>query len=352
MRRIRFRAVLSILLLLAASLGLFKTVTAQSVTVVAVGDICLANGVETAMRERGRGYPFNALKSTMRNADIVFGNLECCMATGGKKVEKKYNFRGHPRGALALKEAGFHLISLANNHSLDFGKPALAETLGYLRQQGITAVGAGRTMREARRLHIVNKNGLRIGFLAYLGLYPSVVKLTANQPAVAMADLGPLKREIREARKRVDFLLVSLHAGKEYTFIHTPRQAEIAHTAIDAGADMVIGHHPHVVQDIENYRGKQIFYSLGNFVFNPSPTFLKDQGRRWSAMVVARLEKGQPAEAEMVDLRIVDRQPGFADTAAAQTASRYIRVGDTIGSAAPPAYLKPAPAPALKTHQR
>jgi poly-gamma-glutamate synthesis protein (capsule biosynthesis protein) len=286
---------------------------AQKVTLVAVGDICLARGVEQRMREKGPGYPFAALCSHLRKADITFGNLECCLAAGGKVVPKKYNFRGRPENATALKHAGFDIVSLANNHTLDYGKDALTETLASVRSAGVAPVGAGMTIREAHALRIVNIKGLRVGFLAYLGLFPPVVPLTANQPAVAMAEIHLITRDVTAARKRVDVLIVSMHAGKEYTFRHAARQEEIAHAAVDAGADMVIGHHPHVVQDVETYRGKPIFYSLGNFIFDPSPTFLRDRGKRWSAMVVATLEKGRPPVARLVDLRIVDRQPRFAD---------------------------------------
>ncbi len=306
MPSIRVHLCLSAVLLFALSETPEKP---QRVTLVAVGDVCLANGVEKAMATRGRGYPFAALKPMLRRADIAFCNLECCLGTSGHKVPKKYNFRGHPRGALALKEAGFQVVSLANNHSLDYGKPALAETLRLLDKQGLKPVGAGNTLAEAHALRIVNAKGMRIGFLAYLGLFPAVVPLRSNEPGVSMADLGAIRRDVTAARKKADFLIVSMHAGVEYTFKHSARQQQIAHTAIDSGADMVIGHHPHVVQDTETYKGKQIFYSLGNFVFDPSPTFLKDGGHRWSAMVVATFERNKPPKARLIDLRIVDRQP-------------------------------------------
>jgi poly-gamma-glutamate synthesis protein (capsule biosynthesis protein) len=276
---------------------------------VAVGDVCLANGVERAMASRGRGYPFAALKTTIRGADIAFCNLECCLGTSGRKIPKTYSFRGHKRGALALKEAGFDIACLANNHSLDYDKPALSETLKLLIEQGLKPVGAGNTLSEAHSLRITNVKGMKVGFLAYLGLFPSVVPLNQGEPGVAMADLDAIRRDVRSARKKVDSLIVSMHAGIEYTFKHSVRQQQIAHAAIDAGADMVIGHHPHVVQDTEVYKGKPIFYSLGNFIFDPSPQFLKDSGKRWSAMVVATLERGKSPVAKLVDLRIVDRQP-------------------------------------------
>src|SRR5881394_119873 len=122
---------------------------AQRVTLVAVGDICLARGVEQRMKESGRGYPFTVMKPLLRDADIAFGNLECCLAAGGNPVPKKYNFRGRPANALALREAGFKVVSLANNHSLDYGKDGLSETLDSLEAAGVLACGAGMTMEES-----------------------------------------------------------------------------------------------------------------------------------------------------------------------------------------------------------
>lgn len=285
---------------------------APKVTLVAVGDICLANGVEKRMKQKGRGYPFATLKEQLRGADIAFGNLECVLATSGKKVPKQFHFRGHPRGARALREAGFDVVSLANNHTLDYGKEALVETVRHLRAQGVTPVGGGRTLAEAHRPHVITVRGMKVGFLAYLGLFPPILPLRAKEPGIAMAYLRHIKRDIKALRPKVDFLIVSMHAGKERAPRHSSRQQQIARAAIDAGADMVIGHHPHVVQDTEIYKGKPIFYSLGNFVFDPSPSFLRDEGRGWSAMAVATLEKGKAPQAKLVELLIVDRQPRLA----------------------------------------
>ena len=299
--------------------------TAQKVTLIAVGDICLANGVEQKMCAVAPGYPFAGMQKHLKRADIVFGNLECCLATCGNKVPKKYNFRGNPRNVKALRAAGFTVVSLANNHSLDFGKDALAESITHVRGAGIVAVGAGMTIRSARALRIITIRGTRVGFLAYLGLFPSIMPLTANKPAIAMAELETIKRDVAAARGKVDILIVSMHAGKEYTFTHNARQEAIAYTAIDAGADMVIGHHPHVVQDTEIYKDRPIFYSLGNFIFDPSPTFLRDRGKRWSAMVAATFEKGKRPDARLIDLRIVDRQPRFATQTGAASAMEMLR---------------------------
>jgi poly-gamma-glutamate capsule biosynthesis protein CapA/YwtB (metallophosphatase superfamily) len=288
------------------------TAATAPLKLIAVGDICLARGVEGEMVRRGRGYPFAALKKTLREADITFGNLECCLAFGGEPVPKKYNFRGHPRGAMALAEAGFDVVSLANNHSLDYGKQALADTIDNLKDQGILPSGGGKSLEEAHAVQIMEVRGVRVGFLSYLGLFPAALPLRDHEAGVAMAKLDLITRDVRAAKQQVDLLIVSMHAGKEYRFQHSSRQAEIAHTAVDAGADIVIGHHPHVVQDTEIYQGKPILYSLGNFVFDPSPTFLRDRGMRWSAMAMIEYTPGKPVSARLVDLRIVDRQPRIA----------------------------------------
>src|SRR5258706_10973001 len=153
LRFLRWRLSIGCAVLLLVNLFVFlpAQLRGQTVTIVAVGDISLAHGVERVMDEKGRGYPLASLKPFLRSSDIVFGNLECCLATGGAKVAKKYNFRGHPRGARALREAGFSIVSLANNHSLDFGKPALAETLRHLHRQGVMSAGAGHTLQDSTR---------------------------------------------------------------------------------------------------------------------------------------------------------------------------------------------------------
>ncbi len=284
------------------------TARGGEVRLLAVGDICLARTVQTAMERKGRGYPFAALKPMLRKADIAFGNLECCLATVGQPVPKLFNFRGHPRGALALSEAGFDVVSLANNHALDYGKAALAQTVEHLQNAGVIPVGGGGTLAEARRLRVVKVRGLRVGFLAYLGMFPCILPLRAGEPGLNMADLPRLKREVAAARKQVDALVVSLHAGVEQARKPSSRQRQIARAAIDAGADLVIGHHPHVVQPVETYRGKPIAYSLGNFVFGASPSSLKDGGRGWSAMLEATLAKGRAPKVRLVNLLIVDCQ--------------------------------------------
>lgn len=281
--------------------------TVKSVRLVAAGDIMLAGNVGQAMEKKGRGYPFAKIKSVLRKADIAFGNLECCIATCGAPLpDKQFTFRAHPRGALALKEAGFDVLSLANNHAWDYGRMALAETVRHIQDTGVKPVGAGANRAEAHAMTVLRRNGVRVGFLAYLGMLPPLIKESETEPSLAMASVEVIKKEVKAARNSVDVLVVSLHAGKEMVTKITARQKEFAHAAIDAGADLVVGHHPHIVQKMEFYRGKPICYSLGNFVFSVN-------GRGTGALLDATLYADRRVEAKLRPLVLTGAQPRFPE---------------------------------------
>ncbi len=262
----------------------------------------LARDVENCMARKGRGYPFAAMRPLLRNADISFGNLECCASTRGAPIPKQFNFRARPADVRVLAENGFTIVSLANNHAWDYGRDALWDTVACVRKTGVKTVGAGANRMEAHQLVVVQKKGLRIGFLAYLGLIPALVPESDTQPTLSMASAEAITREVQAARSQVDVLLVSLHAGQEGAVGPTPRQQSFAQAAIDAGADMVIGHHPHVRQPLVMYKGKPICYSLGNFVFSTA-------GRGSGAMVEATLGRGHKVQARLLPLILNGAQP-------------------------------------------
>lgn len=286
-----------------------------AVRLVAVGDICLVGGVERAAARRERTYPFTAMLPHLRGADIAFGNLECVLSTRGAPIPKKYNFRASPWWAGRLREAGFDVLSLANNHTWDYGRTGLADTVRYVRNAGIRPVGAGNTLAEALAMEVITVRGVRVGFLAFLGMFPPLLLPVANKPSVAMGYPSEVRRRVQMARSRADFLVVSLHAGVEMQPRPSPRQREIAQAAIDAGADAVIGHHPHIIQPLEKYRGKPIFYSLGNFVFNPSWRNVTQQDGPWSAMAVLELGGEPRIVSRLVPLRLRGREPNPAKPA-------------------------------------
>ncbi|HZP82275.1 MAG TPA: CapA family protein [Chthonomonadaceae bacterium] len=278
--------------------------TPRPVRLVAVGDIMMAGPMGKVMEKRGRGYPFAALKSTLRRADLTFGNLECCIATCGKPIPKKFNFQAHPRAALALHDAGFDIVSLANNHAWDYGREALAETVQRVRQAKVLTVGAGENRAAAHALTVVRRNGMRIGFLAYLGLVPPLIPESETEPSLSMGSVESIREDVATARDKADVLIVSLHCGEENHTSPTPRQRLLARAAIDAGADLVIGHHPHVTQPMEIYQGKPICYSLGNFVFSTT-------GRGTGAMLDATLSPDGSVEARLRPLLLAGAQPHF-----------------------------------------
>ena len=280
-----------------------KTIHARSsVTLVAVGDILFAGAMGRLMKTKGMDYPFAKMRKILRNADVTFGNLECCASKQGAPLDKKFTFRADPALVPALSRNGFKVVSLANNHTWDYGRDALRDTVDSVRSSGVLPVGAGANRAEAHRLVIIEKRGLKIGFLAYLGLLPPLVRESDTQPSVSIGSEERIADEVSKAKRRVNFLFVSLHAGEENAQKITARQKSFAHAAINAGADCVIGHHPHVVQSEEHYHGKPIFYSLGNFAFSTT-------GRGSGSILTATLFANGKLLAKQTRLDLSGGQP-------------------------------------------
>jgi poly-gamma-glutamate synthesis protein (capsule biosynthesis protein) len=203
------------------------------------------------------------------------GNLECAIGEGGKPAKKGYTFLAPPLSALELINAGFDLLSLANNHSLDYGTEVFGQTQSLLKENGIQAVGAGENASQARAPVIYEIRGLRLAFLSYADVPVErggfdTRSWTAGDatPGIAWADDGGIVSDLLTLRTRVDFIVVLFHFGIEGSDTPNPRQVELSHLAVDNGADLVVGAHPHLLQKEESYQGRWIFYSLGNFVFD------------------------------------------------------------------------------------
>lgn len=238
------------------------------IKVVAVGDIML--GGESALEREPLGFdhPFVRVGPLLRSADVTIGNLEGPLTSRGSRVWlKRYAFRSPPESAApALARAGFDVVSLANNHILDYGVAGLDDTMAALRDAGIRFGGAGRTLDDARQPVYLDVRGSRIAFLAYSFIH-SDFAASSTRAGTAFGDEQRLCADVRAARARSDAVLVSLHWGKQWSDTARPDQRLLAHAIIDAGAVAVIGHHPHVLQGIERYRDGVIVYSLGNFTF-------------------------------------------------------------------------------------
>jgi poly-gamma-glutamate capsule biosynthesis protein CapA/YwtB (metallophosphatase superfamily) len=238
------------------------------VSIAFVGDVMLDTLPGRAIR-RGRD-PFASFAKILDAADIRVANLECVVATTGTpEPGKPYTFRAHPR-TLGVLERHFDAVSLANNHSGDFGTAAFGEMLGLLERRGIAYFGGGRDLARAHEPLIVERKGLRIALLGYDEFLPRSFEADHDRPGVAWSEDDQVRLDIARARTlhRADVVIPVMHWGWEYEPRAGARQRELARVMIDAGADAVVGGHPHVTQDTEQYRGRPIVYSLGNFVFD------------------------------------------------------------------------------------
>ena len=242
---------------------------AEPATFLFVGDIMLSRKIGAIMAEKNDWtYPFLEIKNVLEEADLVVGNLEGPISSRGTKLGSIYSFRADPRAVAGLSSAPVGVVSLANNHVWDYGREALSETLDILKTAGIDYIGAGVDYVEAHQPVIRDVKGTKIAFLGYTNLVPVGITGEKSAPVVAFLDLKQVVPDIARAKELADLVVVSFHWGDEYETKHNRSQEEIAHTVIDAGADLVIGHHPHVGQEIEEYHGGYIAYSLGNFVFD------------------------------------------------------------------------------------
>ncbi len=199
-------------------------------------------------------------------ADIVLGNLEGAISDTGADTGKLYSFRFAPGSLGALKKAGFDVLNVANNHVADWGWEPFVDSLARIKSAGIFSIGGGVNSAEAASPAVIEKNGVRIGFLGFSDVGPR--QAGNGVPGVLTVAGSDIEKIVAEAKNKSDQLIVAIHFGAEYESLHNERQEEIAHRLIDAGADAVIGHHPHVIQDDEWYNGGYIAYSLGNFIFD------------------------------------------------------------------------------------
>ncbi len=234
-------------------------------SLIAVGDLMLGGRAKSVIAARGSDYPFEAVLPLLRRAPIVLANLEGPFARIAGRKQRNHSYRVNPALAAALPEAGINLVTLANNHLLDCGRAGVRETLEALERAEVAVVGAGIDEPAAHRAVIREAGRLRIGVLGYY--WNRRCAATTTRPGSAMDPPAALAADIGGLRPRVDRVVVTFHWGVPYERQPSPADRAKARFAIDCGADVVIGHHPHVVQPVEIYAGRPIFYSVGNFAF-------------------------------------------------------------------------------------
>lgn len=273
-----------------------------SVRLIFVGDVMLSRHIGTIMeRQNDWTFPYQLVKERLLTADLVFGNLENPVSTRGKNQGSIYSFRANPESLLALREAGFSVVSIANNHMFDWGSEAFLDTISHLSDIGIAHAGGGESLSDAREPAVLERNGTRFAFLAYsqfAGYRPQ-----ADMPAMAPLDPLIMREDVMRARAIAQVVIVSVHWGNEYETFATLEQKEIARALVDAGATLVIGHHPHVIQEIEEYHNGLIAYSLGNFIFDQN--FSEDTRKGLLLEVSMRgevIESFSPSTVRFTDL--------------------------------------------------
>jgi poly-gamma-glutamate capsule biosynthesis protein CapA/YwtB (metallophosphatase superfamily) len=277
---------------------------AEGVLINAVGDIMLGASALKTFEDRGYDYAFDETRSLLREGDINFGNLETPITDDGEaSPNKQFTFRMSSKAVESLSRVGFNLFSLANNHIMDFGIRGLSDTLGILNRHGINFSGAGENVLVARAPAIVTIRGKKIGLLAYSMTLPTDFYAGIDRPGTAFAYQEYLRVDIPRVRKQCDFLIVSFHWGKELAPFPEKYQIDIAHEVVDLGADLVLGHHPHVFQGIEIYQDHLIFYSLGNFAFSSYSDKV-----RYGMMARMTLLKGRISQVEIVPLNVYNRE--------------------------------------------
>lgn len=251
------------------------------VTLTAVGDIMLGWGVEERIKGGPSGYPFESVTPILKSSDITFGNLEAPLTIESEKAVWDYTkildkpviidgktygssiyCKADPIAAETLSHAGFNVLSLANNHIMDYGQEGLNETLEVLAKHNIKTVGAGKNLLESRKPAIFRINGVNVGILAYCDTY------IAGKRRPGVAPTKYIEQDIKNLKDNADFIIVSIHQGMDVSEYPLKSEIEQMHRIIDWGANIVLRHHPHVVQGVEEYKGGIVLYSLGNFVFD------------------------------------------------------------------------------------
>lgn len=249
---------------------------------VAVGDILMHQDVKLAAELAPQGFPalWADLVPLFQGADLAFGNLETPVAPTTGRPGIPFQFNAPAILPAALRASGFTVLSTANNHAFDQGPKGVRETLDRLRAERLVAVGSGEDRLRAEELQIVERQGLKVAFLGFTDLFNLDLNRKAAEPWVRPLDLEPALAAVREARSRADLVVVSVHWGNEYQRQPTKRQRDIARRMAGAGCDLLLGHHPHVLQPAElveaDGRRALVAYSLGNFISNQDRMYRAD----------------------------------------------------------------------------
>ena len=288
---------------------------ADTLSIVMTGDILLDRGVRRVIEKRGVDHLFSTeVDAVFRSAQVVVGNLECPATKINAPVQKFYIFRAEPEWLQALKRHGITHLNLANNHSIDQGRKGLLDTKQNIVKAGMVPIGAGRKMKEAAEPVLLAKHPRKVWLLASLRLTLENYAYLPDKPCVSQEPMDSLLRRVQRLRKAdpTAVIIVSLHWGGEHTLKPVPSQRHEAHMLIRAGADVLVCHHTHTLQTVEEFMGHSIYYSIGNFIFDPKKPINSE-----ACIVRLKIAKGKdglkvetiPIEIRQCVPYIVKKQP-------------------------------------------
>jgi gamma-polyglutamate biosynthesis protein CapA len=288
----------------------------QKLTMTMVGDVMMGRHVEEVTKRHGADYLFRHVKPYFDASDYVSGNFEHPILKDDvnryEKTEKSIHLRTDMDSIHAVKNAGFTVMNLANNHLMDYGEEGLRDTLDVFDRYNMDYVGGGENRKEAKEhINYQDVNGVRVATLGFTDAFVEGTIATKDRNGLLSANPDVLFDMIEKAKNEdhgnADLVVVNVHWGQEYDTEATPRQKALAKAMVDAGADIIIGHHPHVLQSFDVYKDGIIFYSLGNFVFDQGWTRTKD-----SAMVQYNLTEDGTASIDVIPLQIEEAAPRLA----------------------------------------
>ena len=288
------------------------------ITLTAVGDVMLGSGVEALIKQYGAEYPFQHVATILKNSDITFANLESPLTNENNKAVWDYTkildkpiemdgkvfssvyCKATPVAVKGLTYAGFDIVSLANNHIMDYGATGLFDTIKALSESNIKFVGAGKHINDARKPVILQVKDVKVGFLAYSDAY------IASKKRPGVAPIKYIEKDVEKLKDDVDIVIISIHGGMDIVDYPLPNEIQMMHSIIDSGVDLILRHHPHVVQGVEHYKKGVIVYSLGNFVFDYTIDPLwKDLTKARESMIFrCELSKDGIVETEIVPVVI------------------------------------------------
>ncbi len=288
----------------------------QKLTMTMVGDVMMGRYVEEVTERHGADYLFRYVKPYFDASDYISGNFEHPIlkedASRYTEAEKSIHLHTGVDSIHTVKNAGFTVMNLANNHLMDYGEEGIRDTLDVFDRYRMDYVGAGADLKDAKEhINYQDVNGVRVATLGFTDVFVEDTIATKDRSGLLSANPDVLFEMIEKAKNEdhgnADLVIVNVHWGQEYDTEATPRQKAQAKAMVDAGADIIIGHHPHVLQSFDVYKEGIIFYSLGNFVFDQGWTRTKD-----SAMVQYHLTEEGKATIDVIPLQIGEAAPRLA----------------------------------------